>query len=109
MSHADAIERLGEHPFAAFAVYWTCGPLFPISMFVLGLVMAKMRAAPLPAGIMISLGAVVFPLSRITREASIAHLADLFLLVPFLYLGLRSMFGSRGLPGPLGDRDAVGS
>ncbi|MFG1837289.1 hypothetical protein ACGFH8_02485 [Micromonospora sp. NPDC049175] len=91
VSHAEAVERLGEHPFAAFAVYWTCGPLFPVSLFVLGLVLARVRAAPLPVGIMVSLGAVVFPLSRITREASIAHLADLFLLLPFLYLGLRSM------------------
>ncbi|MGC4878393.1 hypothetical protein ACLQ26_19310 [Micromonospora sp. DT43] len=102
VSHADAVERLGEHPFAAYAVYWTCGPLFPLSLFVLGLVLAKVRAAPLPVGIMVSLGAVVFPLSRITREASIAHLADLFLLLPFLYLGLRSMSRS-----PRGNRAIV--
>ncbi|MEU8086117.1 hypothetical protein AB0B57_21220 [Micromonospora sp. NPDC049101] len=109
VSHADAVERLGEHPFAAFAVYWTCGPLFPISLFVLGLVLARTRVAPLPVGIMVSLGAVVFPLSRITREASIAHLADLFLLLPFLYLGLRSMSQSQGVPGPRRHRDAVDS
>ena len=97
VSHADAVERLGEHPFAAFAVYWTCGPLFPASLFVLGLVMAKVRAAPLPVALMVSVGAVVFPLSRVTREASIAHLADLFLLLPFLYLGVRSIARSRGV------------
>ncbi|MEV4822013.1 hypothetical protein [Micromonospora sp. NPDC049274] len=103
VSHADAVERLGEHPFAAYAVYWTCGPLFPISLFVLGLVLAKVRVAPLPVGIMVSLGAIVFPLSRITREASIAHLADLFLLLPFLYLGLRSLSQSRVVRGPQRD------
>jgi hypothetical protein len=107
VSHADAVDRLGEHPFAAFAVYWTCGPLFPISLFVLGLVMAKMRATPLPVGIMVSLGAVAFPLSRITREAPIAHLADLLLLLPFLYLGLRSMSESQVIPAPPPHRDAV--
>ncbi|MFG2050029.1 hypothetical protein ACGFIW_21690 [Micromonospora sp. NPDC048935] len=107
VSHADAVERLGEHPFAAFAVYWTCGPLFPLSLFVLGIVLARVRVAPLPVGIMVSVGAVVFPLSRVTREASVAHLADLFLLLPFLYLGLRSMSQSRGVPGPHRHRDAV--
>jgi hypothetical protein len=95
VSHADAVQRLGAHPLAGFAVYWTCGPLFPISLFVLGLVLAKTRAAPLPVGILLSLGAVAFPLSRVTRDASIAHLADLLLLLPFLYLGLRSMSHSR--------------
>ncbi|GAA2189829.1 hypothetical protein [Micromonospora lupini] len=109
VSHADAVERLGEHPFAAYAVYWTCGPLFPLSLFVLGLVLAKVRVAPLPVGVMVSLGAVVFPLSRVTREASVAHLADLFLLLPFLYLGLRSMWRSPGVPGPRRHRDAVDS
>jgi hypothetical protein len=111
VSHADAVGRLGEHPFAAFAVYWVCGPLFPISLFVLGLVMAKMRAAPLPVAIMVSLGAVVFPLSRVTREASIAHVADLLLLLPFLYLGLRSMSRSHPATDPVGGviaRDGAG-
>jgi hypothetical protein len=105
VSHATAIERLNEHPFAA-NLYWIAGPLFPLTLFALGLVLAKVRAAPVAIGLLISLGAIAFPLSRITRDASIAHLADVLLLLPFLYLGVRGLFG---VPAPRRATTRVGS
>ncbi|MBF9127542.1 hypothetical protein I0C86_00805 [Plantactinospora sp. S1510] len=92
-SHATAVELLNAYPFAAYTLYWIGGPLFPLVLFGLGLMLARLRAAPLPVAVLLCLGAIAFPLSRITREASIAHLADLLLLLPFLYLGLRSRRG----------------
>ncbi|MFC6021680.1 hypothetical protein ACFP2T_36640 [Plantactinospora solaniradicis] len=95
-SHATTIELLNAYPFAAWTLYWIGGPLFPLVLFGLGLALARLRAAPLPVGVLLCLGAIAFPLSRITREASIAHVADLLLLLPFLYLGLRELPGLRG-------------
>ena len=92
-SHATTIELLNAHPFAAWTLYWIGGPLFPLVLFGLGLALARLRAAPLPVGVLLCLGAIAFPLSRVTREASIAHVADLLLLLPFLYLGLRALRG----------------
>ncbi|MEV4756905.1 hypothetical protein AB0J86_17580 [Micromonospora sp. NPDC049559] len=95
VSHAVAVERLQEHPFAAYPLYWILGPAFPIALFLLGLAVWRLRAAPAWVGLLIALGALAFPLSRITRDANIAHVADVLLLVPFVYLGLRSLRRSR--------------
>ena len=90
-THAHTVELLNEYPFAATTLFWTAGPLFPATFFALGLVLAWRRAAPLPVGILLCLGALAFPLSRITREASIALVADVLLVLPFLYLGIRGL------------------
>jgi hypothetical protein len=95
VSHADAVERLVEYPFAANALYWIPGPLFPATLFALGFMLIRLRATPLPVGLLMCLGAIAFPLSRITREVSIAHVADLLLLLPFLYLGIRGIRTAR--------------
>jgi hypothetical protein len=87
VSHTEAVRLLNEHPAAAFAAFWVAGPLFPAGMFVLGLVLARIRAVPVATGLLISAGAIVFPLSRVPRDALVAHLADLVLLVAFAHLG----------------------
>ncbi|MFY1687152.1 hypothetical protein [Plantactinospora sp. WMMB782] len=97
-SHATTIELLDQHPFAAWSLYWIPGPLFPLVVFGLGVLLLRLRAAPLPVGVLLCLGALAFPLSRITREVTIAHLADLLLLLPFLYLGVRALTGRSGSP-----------
>ncbi len=89
VSHQQAVDLLNQHPWQARIVFWIAGPLFPISLFVLGIALARIRAVPLWAGALVCLGALAFPLSRIPREATVAHLADLLLLLPFAYLGVR--------------------
>ncbi|WP_422773818.1 hypothetical protein ACN28C_13530 [Plantactinospora sp. WMMC1484] len=95
-SHADTIALLDQHPFAAWALYWVAGPLFPLVLFLLGVALLRLRATPLPVGVLLCLGALAFPLSRISREAAVAHVADLLLLLPFLYLGVRALRGRSG-------------
>ncbi|MFG3685243.1 hypothetical protein [Micromonospora sp. NPDC047740] len=96
VSHATAVELLDERSaFAAYTLFWTAGPLFPLSLFALGLVLAWTRAAPVAVGLLISLGAIAFPLSRISREVWIAHLADVLLMLPFVYLGVRELMRRR--------------
>ncbi|MFG3423730.1 hypothetical protein [Micromonospora sp. NPDC047730] len=90
VSHARTVELLNQYPFAT-TLFWIAGPLFPLTLFALGLVLCRTRTAPLPVGVLLCLGAIAFPLSRITREVSIAHVADVLLLLPFLYLGAREL------------------
>ncbi|MDO3705734.1 hypothetical protein Q3W71_29100 [Micromonospora sp. C28SCA-DRY-2] len=73
--------------------------LFPLVLVALGVMLLRLRAAPVAIGVLV-LGGVAFPLSRITREASIAHVADLLLLLPFLYLGIRSLRQASRRPAP---------
>jgi hypothetical protein len=93
VSHARAVHLLHEHPAAANLVFWFAGPTFPLSMFVLGAVLLRIRAVPALIGVLLCVSAIAFPLSRIPREMSIAHLADLALLVPFAHIGVRMVMG----------------
>ncbi|MQY09393.1 hypothetical protein [Actinomadura macrotermitis] len=97
-THEHTVQLLQAHPFAANVAFWIAGPLFPAGVFVLGLVLTRIRYVPPPAGLLMAAGAVVFPLSRIPREAAIAHAADLVLLLPFAYLGIRTIKGTSPRP-----------
>ncbi|MFD1321269.1 hypothetical protein [Micromonospora sonneratiae] len=97
VSHAEAIVQLNQHPLTAVSLYWIPGPLFPATLFALGFMVARLRHAPRTVGVLIMLGALAFPLSRITREPLIAHVADVLLLLPFLYLGVRSSWPRRAI------------
>lgn len=89
VSHAKAVDLLNAYPLPAHVLYWLCGPLFPVSLALLGVLLYRLRAVPVPVAALVLLGGVLFPLSRITREAVLIHAADLLLLLPFLYIGLR--------------------
>ena len=91
--HDRAVDLLRDHQAAAGAAFWFAGVLFPISVFVLGAVLIRLRLVPLPAAVLLPVGAVLFPLSRIPREVVVAHLADLVLLLPFAYLGVLMAIG----------------
>ncbi|WP_199523712.1 hypothetical protein [Micromonospora craterilacus] len=93
VAHGEAVRLLEAYPVAGNLVFWLAGPLFPFSLFALGAVLARIRAVPVPVGLLICLGAVMFPISRIPRDPLVAHVADVLLLLPFLYLGARLMAG----------------
>ncbi|MEU4427222.1 hypothetical protein AB0F81_41915 [Actinoplanes sp. NPDC024001] len=90
VSHERAIELLNAYPLPANVLYWLCGPLFPVSLMLLGAVLLKARAAPVPVVLLVLAGGLLFPLSRITRVEILIHAADLVLLLPFVYLGVRA-------------------
>ncbi|SIQ13696.1 hypothetical protein [Micromonospora avicenniae] len=92
VSHAQTIDLLNQYPFAT-TLFWIAGPLFPLTLFALGVALGWTRTAPPAVGVLLCLGAIAFPMSRITREVSIAHVADVLLLLPFLYLGARGLWG----------------
>jgi hypothetical protein len=105
VSHAQAVRLLDQHPAAAYVAFWFAGTAFPISLFVFGVVLTRIRAVPVPIGVLVFVSAIAFPLSRIPREVALAHMADIALLVPFAYLGTRIAMGrpAMKLPGDPGD------
>ncbi|MFC3499742.1 hypothetical protein ACFOOK_01835 [Micromonospora krabiensis] len=78
-----SLAALGEHPFAANLLLWLPGPLMPLSLLVLGVVLARIRLVPLWTAVLLCAGAVAFPLSRIPRIDVIAYLADGLLVAAF--------------------------
>ncbi|RFU39096.1 hypothetical protein DZF91_24205 [Actinomadura logoneensis] len=100
VSHADAVRVVGEHPVPAFLTLWVAGVLFPTSMAVLGVVLARIRYVPPPTGILMVVGALFFPLSRIPREVVVAHLADLVLILPFAHIGVLMLTARRTADAP---------
>ncbi|WP_080057108.1 hypothetical protein [Spirosoma aerolatum] len=63
------------------------GPLFPLSLLVLGIQLMRKKAVPYWVGFLLCAGAVAFPVSRIARIEWIAHVADFLLFIPIAYLG----------------------
>ncbi|MCO5986890.1 hypothetical protein NE235_12335 [Actinoallomurus spadix] len=106
VSHSEAVRLIQQHPGAAFVTFWFAGSAFPLSLFMLGVVLTRIRAVPGPIGVLLFGGALAFPLSRVPREIAIAHLADLVLLVPFVYLGARMVLGHLALA-PAADRSTA--
>jgi hypothetical protein len=86
ISHQSMLQELGRHPIIANLIFWIGGPLFPLSIFVLGIVLVRIKVAALWAGILLSLGGILFPVSRILRMELIAHAVDLLMLIPLYYI-----------------------
>ena len=89
ISHQQYLAKLSLYPFSSQLLLFGSGPLFPLSVFVLGIVLARSGAVPAWQAILFSLAGIAFPLSRITRIQSIAHVADLFFLVPSAFIAMQ--------------------
>jgi len=89
ISHHAYIQTLTKFPVSSGVLIFWAGPLFPLSLLILGTVLLQKKAvAPLMA-VLICLGAIAFPVSRIPRIELLAHLADVLLAVPFVIIGYR--------------------
>lgn len=65
------------------------GPVFPLSLLLLGVLYVRTRITPMWVGALLVLAGLAFPASRIPRIAAIAHAADLLMFVPLAWLGWR--------------------
>jgi len=93
ISHAQAMAVLGAHPTVANLVFWIGGPAFPLSLLVLGIVLARTGLTPAWAGVMLAAGGALFPVARIPRIAAIAHAVDALMLVPTVFMGVNLIRG----------------
>jgi hypothetical protein len=88
ISHDVRREAWASFPTAFNVTFFWPGPLFPLSLLILGAMLIRTRSLPLWAGVLICLAAIAFPVSRIPRIALVAHAADLLMLVPLAHTGL---------------------
>lgn len=88
IEHLAYLEKLSEYPFSSQLLLFASGPLFPLSIIVLGIVLMMTKKLPVWQCILFSLAGIAFPVSRITRNQMVAHGADLLLLVACIFIAL---------------------
>jgi hypothetical protein len=82
ISHEQYLISLSHYPVTSQILLFGSGPLFPLSILVLGINLLIKRSVPVWISALLCVAAVAFPLSRIPRIEWIAHVADLALLIP---------------------------
>jgi drug/metabolite transporter (DMT)-like permease len=82
ISHEQYLNSLSHYPITSQVLLFGSGPLFPLSILVLGINLLLKRSVPAWISSLFCLAAITFPLSRIPRIEWIAHIADLAMLIP---------------------------
>ena len=82
ISHEQYLYSLSHYPVTSQILLFGSGPLFPLSLLVLGINLMLKGSVPVWIGILFCLAASAFPLSRIPRIEWMAHIADLAMLIP---------------------------
>jgi hypothetical protein len=92
VSHDADLAALAAYPVMANVIFWIGGPAFPLTLAVLGIMIARTRVAPAWTGIMLALGGLMFPVARIPRIEAVAHAVDLLMLIPAVVVASHLMF-----------------
>jgi len=85
--HEKYIQELSKYPISSNLLLFQAGPLAPLSLVILGFVFLHTKVVDWKIGLLIVLGGIAFPLSRISRTELVAHFADILQLVPLVLLG----------------------
>jgi hypothetical protein len=85
--HSVRQEAWGQFPLMFNLTFFWPGPLFPLSLLVLGISLIRTRSIPRWSALLICVAALAFPVSRIPRIDLVAHAADFLLLVPLAFTG----------------------
>lgn len=91
ISHQAYLDTLADYPLASNLLLFQTGPLMPLSLIVLSLVLAGTKTVDVWVSVFICLGAIMFPVSRISRNEMLAHVCDVLLLVPLVYVGMKML------------------
>jgi hypothetical protein len=84
------VDIFSKFPLQTNLVLFWAGPAFPLSLLILGIMMIVRKMQPIWISILIIIGAVAFPVSRISRTEWVAHMADVILLLPLCLVYIRS-------------------
>ncbi|QEC68153.1 hypothetical protein FRZ67_12900 [Panacibacter ginsenosidivorans] len=95
ISHSAYLQKLSEYPFSSQLLLFATGPLFPLSLLILGIILFRTKTVAAWIAILLCLGAIAFPASRIPRVEWIAHVADVLLLVPTMAIGFSLLKNSK--------------
>lgn len=94
ITHQQYLEKLATEPVNSNLLFFWAGPAFPLSILILSVVLLRKKALANWLCIALMIGAITFPVSRILRIVSIAHLADLLLSIPVMYIGWKLLIQS---------------
>lgn len=89
LSEKIGVDAFQQYPLQMNLVLFWSGPAFPLSIMVLGIVLARYKKVNWPVGILFSIGGLSFPIGRILRLEWVAHLTDLLLLLPVLIIAYK--------------------
>ncbi len=107
VSPERSLAEIAAHPVAEFLVYWIAGPAAPLAFALLGIATWIAQVCPRWISVLLVLGGLAFPASRITRAEFVAHGADLLLLVGLVALGTYLFWDRQGSVSPV-QRSAAG-
>jgi len=88
ISHETYLKTLSDYPVTSQLLLFATGPLFPLSLVLLGINLIRTTSG-IWIGLLIFLGGIAFPAGRILREPMLAHVADLLLLIPCFMVSIR--------------------
>jgi hypothetical protein len=100
VSAAESLAAVNQHPVAAWLALWGAGPLFPLSLVLLGAALLWTRLVPRPVAVAMMIAGVAFPLSRIGRIDLVAHAVDVLLLGASARLATRLPAGTSSVRSP---------
>ncbi|WP_020595489.1 hypothetical protein [Spirosoma panaciterrae] len=96
ISKETLLHEAAIHSLSFNITMFMSGPLFPLSLLVLGVQLLRKKAVPYWVGFVLCAGAIAFPVSRISRIEWIAHVADLLLFIPIAYQGWQLLTRNQG-------------
>lgn len=93
LSSKAGVEAAELFPLQLNLVMYQSGPAFPLSLLILGIVLAYRKKISWPSGVLLSLSGIAFPMGRILRNVWVAHLTDLLLLLAICWIGYQVFVG----------------
>jgi hypothetical protein len=95
ISHQTYLDAFAKYPVSTGLLLFWPGPLAPLSFILLGVFFLRTKTTRSWVAVMLIVGGLAFPASRISRNESLAHVADIDLLIPLSYLGMQILFAQR--------------
>lgn len=86
VSDKIGVEAAELFPLQMNLVLFWAGPAFPLTLLIYGIMLVISKKFKYWVGVLISLGGILFPISRILRISWVAHLDDIILLIPVLFI-----------------------
>lgn len=95
LSHEKSVQAFASYPWQANLLLWLPGPLLYLSLLVLAFNLTRTQLVPRWVGLLLGISAIIYPASRIPRIDLLIHTADVLLLIPLAYVGLRLLSDGR--------------
>ena len=89
ITHEQYLQMLSHYQLSAQLLLFSSGPLFPLSIIVLGIVLIRIKVTPVWQAVLLLIVGIAFPLSRIPRVVLMAHIADILLLIPCWFIAVK--------------------